>query len=848
MPLPILHSTVPNPEFYGPESRTLPIGAKSNATLIIYLLDYQHSTNYLTSYQQPFTRTQRPLARIDIRMVLVQRPNNTRKAQTAMHQHDQHDQHQHKSSIREKKMITKTSRDVLPKKTSLAVVLVILLAICMLALKYDDNAQGRNPPEFVQHLAKKKMNTNSPSAAVFLQVGYAELWSEMLMCTTNVVTAAALKNYQQVDLYVSIIAGVQHASLPRQETLRNYKKNILPRIQTDLKNIPHVGNIFIKMFDNEGADIKPFMEMLAFQTKSVDGSSYDAILKMHTKGDNAWRERAIESLCGTPEQVISILNHFQSDSELDMIVPQGTAFGHIRNKTDIFPHIVRKYELTSIVRENDGNEEEDPVFDKGTETTMNKLHKMMFPNGIPDMMDADEDFGVNKMMIAAGTMFWIRYPALHPQELTDLLPKLTYTKGYVENLGVEHSLERLFATEIALRNRRIAEIPPAPRPLALYFPQYHSIPENDRFWGKDFTEWTLLKPLEIKGIRKPLSEKKGGLGYYNLLSKDVRRKQADIAKKYGVNGFIMYHYWFSGEQAPKDHLVMQQVQEQMLLDGEPNLPFAFSWANEPWSKRWTGGAAKNDEQLLLSQEYGDEDEWREHFEYLLKFFNHENYIRVNDKPLFSILYRIGHIGSKLEPMLALWRKLAVEAGLPGIHIVNTIGNFRQTDKDTVKIEKGARLDAAFHFWPQLMGSGYTNDKMGSDAASANDLKDLVDTYPTQYWGSFTGFDRRPRDKTAAPILSSVNAFKSGLECSFEGMANIPDREIAKNFYFITAWNEWNEQAVLEPDTIHKFGYLETLSTKLQEVPVSIVFPESDHKKNAGNRGEFLSQCKKKRRE
>ena len=28
---------------------------------------------------------------------------------------------------------------------------------------------------------------------------------------------------------------------------------------------------------------------------------------------------------------------------------------------------------------------------------------------------------------------------------------------------------------------------PAPKVMPLFFPQYHAIPENDRFWGKDFT-------------------------------------------------------------------------------------------------------------------------------------------------------------------------------------------------------------------------------------------------------------------------------------------------------------------------------------------------------------------------
>lgn len=366
---------------------------------------------------------------------------------------------------------------------------------------------------------------------------------------------------------------------------------------------------------------------------------------------------------------------------------------------------------------------------------------------------------------------------------------------------------------------------------AFYLPQFHAIPENDRAWGKGFTEWTNVKKAEplFEGHYQP---RVPALGYYNLLDPQVMRDQASLAKAYGVTAFCYYHYWFKDGKK-----LLEKPLEAMLKDKKVDMPFIFCWANENWSKRWDGGNSE----IICKQDYGNESDWAKHFDYLLEFFKDERYVKVEGKPIL-IIYKPDEIPN-LKPMLAFFRSSAKENGFPDLFIglqyfcpefvigpkrkvalfdfsVNfePIHTFtRPAGESNAKTLLKRSIRKTFpDFYAWLGKMKRKKNKTGSSLRIynyeevANDsLKNAKRLPGGVAFGAFCGWDNTPRNKNGAAIKgASPELFESYLK---NLIALNRDQRRPLRWIFINAWNEWGEGAYLEPDEKFGYGYLEAVS-------------------------------------
>ncbi|GMQ89131.1 MAG: hypothetical protein BMS9Abin09_0588 [Gammaproteobacteria bacterium] len=346
------------------------------------------------------------------------------------------------------------------------------------------------------------------------------------------------------------------------------------------------------------------------------------------------------------------------------------------------------------------------------------------------------------------------------------------------------------------------------RAIAFYLPQYHPIPENDRWWGEGFTEWSNVrkaKPL-FRGHQQPRVP--GELGYYDLRLGATRKAQAEMAKAGGIRGFCYWHYWFGGQR------LLERPFAEVLKSGEPDFPFCLGWANESWAGLWHG----NPDKILMQQSYpGREDEER-HFRLVEKAFRDPRYLTVDGKPIFYV-YKPRQI-PECRRFVEHWQNLAVKAGLKGVYF---IGEDVYIDADPWDYQ-GNGFDAvvpnspgvAFlrlakkRFFPRYVFPRMIHKLLKYPVLFS--YRDFIEHHQVEpghddfYPCVVPNWDNTPRVGRKGFVLThpSPELFRQHLH---EAVRQVENRPADRRIVFVKSWNEWAEGNYLEPDLRHGRAYL-----------------------------------------
>lgn len=359
------------------------------------------------------------------------------------------------------------------------------------------------------------------------------------------------------------------------------------------------------------------------------------------------------------------------------------------------------------------------------------------------------------------------------------------------------------------------------KPFTIYFPQFYPTPTNNNVWGEGFTDWTLVAYANLKN---KWQRRAPARGFYDGSSIDIHLSQIDEMRNYGLGGLALYHYWFFSHQE-------LNAVEKTILNRNIDFPWFLIWATESWSKRWVGETTP----ILELNNNPSYDLIKKHCLYLAQCFENENYLKINNKPVF-IIYNPSHF-SDPQKTVNMYRDILFKMGFD-----ICLGHFIKNPFD---INYSNIFDINYLFEPRLF-FGFQRLARGNKSKKISDL--IVNTFGEAmknklliFLDSFQQTGKTYSSDKFLKYLSSNERllFSKKITSNFQnvlspGWNNTPryaDKftclesidpqnfsKILKNSCLncpsipplINAWNEWSEGAAVEPCAYFGNDYLKEI--------------------------------------
>ena len=369
-----------------------------------------------------------------------------------------------------------------------------------------------------------------------------------------------------------------------------------------------------------------------------------------------------------------------------------------------------------------------------------------------------------------------------------------------------------------------------PKVLAYYFPGWHRDRRNARWFGADWDEWELLRAAtpRFEGHRQPRIPLQG---YADEATPAAAEAQIDLARQYGVDGFLVDYYWYD------DGPYLQAALDEGLLSAAncDDVQFALMWANHELLDIFPHGDPAQGTPRKLKQGAIDRAAFEKLGRHVIdNYFSRPNYLTVAGKPWFSI-YELGNLISGLGGVEAAVDALrwfdqeAQRAGHPGVHFDAVVWGIAVLP-EAITVDDPQRLirelgfaSATSYVWVHHADARDFDfpvaDIEPMRAAAFAEYEKFAAELDVPFYPNVTvGWDASPRTDQAVPFErggypwtpvwdSTPEDFRDGLLAAKDFLErHRPPAPIVT----INAWNEWTEGSALLPDTHHRYAFLEMI--------------------------------------
>ena len=411
---------------------------------------------------------------------------------------------------------------------------------------------------------------------------------------------------------------------------------------------------------------------------------------------------------------------------------------------------------------------------------------------------------------------------IHKQDYFYTIEPIIYYNSFWDNFFMknqksEENLKKfdeiISKTDYKINN----EIHEKIEPYAIYFPQFHKIPENDILFYKGYTDMeNLLKSKYDNNLDKNiLTPLIGVLDNYDIvLNDELINSQIKLAKRFGIKGFAFYHYWFDVNLFNEDNNnLMEGFTKKIINIDDDDFSYFFIWANEKWC-----------EQLYNIYEY-DEQLIDKHFNNLIKYFNDKKYKKVDNKPVLAILHYYYWPIENFNKYINYLNKKCIENGFRGIYVSAIAHHDIACNNDLVTKRDADAYYINVPSWKNASMFGnicVKNDKSYVDynyyiQNFEDEIINKIENNKDIILNIFPNFDNYVRNYFRKTMMHFTyeNCSLVNFEIYFKKILDLSKKyKNNSKILLINSWNEWGENMAIEPSNELRYKYLKIIYNNL----------------------------------